>query len=429
MRASLIWSGCFGCAAALLLFLLAPTISARWLEDARTLPSLRLLALGLPPLALSSALGGYFAGVRRVHKSAAIQLIEQGTRVTVIICALQIFLPGGLEYACIGVVLGGMLAEAVSFLLLFGAFLRDRGRHFPAGQGRGVGGIGRRLCGIALPVAVSAYARSLLVTIEHLLIPICLRKSGVGRDASLAAYGTLQSMVLPILLFPLGLLSAVSGLLIPEMAELRARGDAGEIRGIACRVLKLALIFSIGTAGIMSCSAYSLGTVIYGSADAADYIRMLAPLVPVMYLDNTVDAMLKGLGEQVYSMRVNIADAAMSVALVAILLPRLGIAGYVIVLYVCEAFNATCSLGRLMQIVDLRVDVAGWVVRPLAAVVAATMILRVMGMHYPAVDALSLGLRLAASAGVYILLICLPLPRKGQVRVMARRQRKGDCRL
>ena len=406
MRAALGYSAAFGCAAAVLLFALAPTISAHWLEDTRTLPSLRLLALGLPPLALSSALGGYFAGVRRVHKSAAVQLCEQGTRVTVIICALQVFLPRGLEYACIGVVLGGMLAEFFSFLLLLIAFLRDRRRHFPArGERLPAGPIRRKLCGIALPVAVSAYARSLLVTVEHLLIPICLRKNGATRDASLAAYGTLQSMVLPILLFPSALLGSVSGLLIPEMAEYRARGDREQIGRVASRVMRLALIFSIGAAGVMSCNAYSLGTVIYDSTDAADYIRLIAPLVPVMYLDNTVDAMLKGLGEQVYSMRVNIIDASLSVALVALLLPRFGIAGYVIVLYICEAFNAVCSLYRLLGITDIAVDVRGWVARPLIAIVGATVITRLVGMRYPAGDALSLAMRLAVTAGVYLALV------------------------
>ena len=250
MRAALGYSAAFGCGAAVLLFSLSPVISAHWLEDVRTLPSLRLLALGLPPLALSSALGGYFAGVRRVHKSAAVQLCEQGTRVVVIICALQVFLPGGLEYACIGVVLGGMLAELISFCLLFGAFLWDRHRHFPARvDPLPAAPMRRKLCGIALPVAVSAYARSLLITVEHLLIPICLRKNGATRDASLAAYGTLQSMVLPILLFPLALLGSVSGLLIPEMAEYRARGEQAQIDHVASRVMRLALIFSIGAAG------------------------------------------------------------------------------------------------------------------------------------------------------------------------------------
>lgn len=413
MRASLGYSALFGFGAAILLFVLAPTISAYWLQDERTLPALRLLALGLPPLAMSSALGGYFAGVRRVYKSSAVQLCEQGTRVTVTICALQLVLPRGLGWACIGVVAGGMLAELLSFLLLLAAYLADRARHFPRTDARAGQGMMRRLCGIALPVAVSAYARSLLLTVEHLLIPVCLRKNGATRDASLAAYGTLTSMVMPILLFPSALLSSVSGLLIPEMAELKVQDRDAAIRRLAARVLRPALLFSIGAAGVMSCNAWALGNVIYSSPDAAHYIRLLAPLVPVMYLDNTVDAMLKGLGEQVYSMRVNIADATLSVILVALLLPRFGIAGYVIVLYVCEGFNAVCSLYRLLSITAVRVDLVGWIVRPLIAIVGATVAGRWLGTHIPAADAIGLALRLAVTAAAYLALLWLTeLPQK-----------------
>ncbi len=406
MRTCLGYSFCFGTAASLLLILLSPVISIRWLEDVRTLPALRLLGLSLLPIALSSALGGYFAGVRRVHKTAAVQMLEQGTRIVITVSALQVFLPRGLEYACIGVVLGGMAAEFISFLLIFFAYLRDRGRYFPDKCGTpAAGSVRKALFSIALPVAVSAYARSFLVTLEHLLIPICLRKNGAARDASLAAYGTLHSMVLPVLLFPSALLGSVSGLLIPEMAEYRANGDHAQIRRIASRVIRLTLIFSIGAAGVMSCHAYSLGLVIYDSADAAGYIRLLAPLVPLMYLDGTVDAMLKGLGEQVYSMNVNILDAALSVLLVLLLLPRQGIAGYVIVLYVCEGFNAVCSLYRLLGITAVDVRVMGWVGRPLLAVIGATVTARLLGMRYPAVSPLVLAFRLVVTAGVYALLV------------------------
>ena len=65
MRACLGSSLCFGTAASVLLILLAPFISARWLADMRTLPALRLLGFSLLPIALSSALGGYFSGLRR----------------------------------------------------------------------------------------------------------------------------------------------------------------------------------------------------------------------------------------------------------------------------------------------------------------------------------------------------------------------------
>ncbi len=408
MRCCLGYSTFFGTIASILMLLLAPMISECWLQDARTLPALRLLGLSLLPVSLSSAMGGYFAGVRRVWKSAAVQIFSQGARVVLTIYALQIFLPRGLEYACIGVVLGGTLAEFGSFLVLFAAYLRDRHQHSASAQKLPPAApVRRKLISIALPVAISTYARSFLLTVEHLLIPICLRKNGAGREASLAAYGTLHSMALPILLFPSALLGSVSGLLIPEMAEYRAARNHAQIRRVASRVLRLTLIFSVGTAGIMSCHSYSLGSVIYQSAEAAEYLRLLAPLVPIMYLDGTVDAMLKGLGEQVYSMNVNIIDALLSVVLVILLLPRYGVIGYVIVLYVCEVFNAVCSLYRLLSITAVDVDVLGWVILPLLSIVGATVGVRIFGMYYPAVDAFSLSLRIVFTAGMYLLIFAL----------------------
>ena len=48
---------------------------------------------------------------------------------------------------------------------------------------------------IALPLAVSAYARVGLSTLEHLLVPRKLRESGLSADVALAGYGTVTGMV------------------------------------------------------------------------------------------------------------------------------------------------------------------------------------------------------------------------------------------
>lgn len=425
MRCCIGYSLFFGGLASVLLFLLAPFISTHWFEDGRTLPALRLLACSLLPVALTAALGGYFTGVRRVWKNASVQIASQGLRVFLTVNALQIFLPAGLEYACIGVVLGGTLAEFISFFLLWLGYVGDRRRHAPGPKELPPAApIWRKLISIAVPVAISTYARSFLLTLEHLLIPICLRKNGAGREASLAAYGTLHSMVMPILLFPSALLGAVSGLLIPEMAEYRADGRQAQIRRIAARCLRLTLIFSIGTAGIMSCHAYSLGTVIYQSPDAAEYIRLLAPLVPVMYLDGTVDAILKGLGEQVYSMNVNILDALLSVVLVLVLLPKRGVMGYVAVLYVCELFNGVCSLYRMLRITGVEVKVAGWVGVPLAAVVVATTLIHSFGGDCPAEDPFSLALRILLTGAVYLGILALAEVMQSKLRCREKRERR-----
>jgi O-antigen/teichoic acid export membrane protein len=68
-----------------------------------------------------------------------------------------------------------------------------------------------------------------------------------------------------------------------------------------------------------------------------------------MYLDHVTDAMLKGVGEQVYSMWVNISDSLLSVFLIWILLPKMGISGYAVVIIVMEGYNFLLSFFRLKK--------------------------------------------------------------------------------
>ena len=90
-----------------------------------------------------------------------------------------------------------------------------------------------------------------------------------------------------------------TGLLVPEYAlSAEARKDERGISRISSRAISLAVFYSVGAAGFLWLFAGELGSFLYNSTDAGIFIRVLAPLVPVMYLDHTVDAMLKGLGEQ-----------------------------------------------------------------------------------------------------------------------------------
>ena len=91
-----------------------------------------------------------------------------------------------------------------------------------------------------------------------------------------------------------------------------------------------------------------------------------------MYLDSAVDAILKGLGEQVYSMRINIIDSLISVFLVLILLPEIGIYGYIIVIYITELFNASFSIIRLLNKTKIKPRVLKWIVKPILSIVLAT---------------------------------------------------------
>ena len=209
-----------------------------------------------------------------------------------------------------------------------------------------------------------------------MLIPWGLEKSGAGRDASLAAYGTVHSIVFPLALFPSAVSSSFAGLLVPEISESAASGDVERIERIIGKVLKTILIYSVGVAGIFACLANEFGAVMLTADNAVKYLILVAPLIPIMYLDTSVDSILKGLGHQFYCMVINIVDALLSVILVWVLLPRYGIMGYIVTVYFTEIINATLSITRLLCATRVRFRIFEWVGKPIITIILSTALTR-----------------------------------------------------
>lgn len=410
MKKSLLFAFCLSSASAILLFMLSEPIGSTLLKDRRTVSSLKILAASLVPIALSSSMSGYFTAMRKIYKNAALQVASQAIRIYACVMLLSSTVAKDLESACVAIVSATVISECICFAIEAILFYIERRR---ARSGSASASADRKLPSkllrITIPVALSAYMRSALVTVEHLLIPWGLERSGATRDISLAAYGTLHSVVFPLVLFPSAISSSFAGLLVPEISESDAAGDKARIERIISRVLKTVLIYSIGTAGILMCLSSELGQVLFPESDSASFILMIAPLVPVMYLDTSVDSILKGLGYQFYSMVVNIADALISVILVCLLLPRFGILGYVITVYFTELLNAALSITKLICVTKTPVRVFEWVAKPIIAAILSTallrFVLRALGIFAQARIEIFLHVLLCAAA--YFLLLVL----------------------
>ncbi|MBR4295633.1 MAG: oligosaccharide flippase family protein [Clostridia bacterium] len=359
------------------LFIFAEQIGDYILKDTRTIFSLRVLAATLPFISITAAFNGYFTAVRRVYKNTIYQISEQLIKMYFTVKMFELYIDRGIEYACIALVVSDAISEFSAFIISGTLYYFDRKKHIK-GKTTAVSDtlVTKKLCSIAIPVALSTYIRSGLLTIEHILIPRGLTKSGAAHSVALAAYGTLSSMVMPIIFFPTAILSSFASLLVPELAEAAVQKKKTLVQNIATRAFRYSLIFSFGISGILITFSGELGMLIYESTEVSRYISLLAPLVPVMYLDSVTDAMLKGLGQQVYSMNVNIFDALLSIILVIILLPNYGIFGYIITIYITELANAALSILRLISITDIRPRVFKWVFAPLISVLGSSAVSR-----------------------------------------------------
>ena len=365
----------FSLSAATALLVSADLIAEKMLSDARCALSIRILAVSLPFLSVSAVFDGYFNAKRCVKKTAASLILEQTVRMTAATVLIELFLPADIKYACAGVSAGITLSEAASFLYMLVCFLRC-GRADTADPSPPSKNQNRRMLAIAVPIAVSSYLRSGLSTLREILIPSGLKKYGGSYEKALASYGVVQGMTMPVLMFFAVFLGSFADLLMPEMARYYRQGHKVSIQRNAARALRVTLIFSMISAAMLTAFSREIGLMFYNSEEASAYIRVLAPLTVVMYLDNMVDSVLKGVNEQLANVRYNILDGALSLALICLLLPRFGIGGYLAVIFISEIFNLTLSLRRMLKVTGMRFCVKEWVLLPAASAALAALMSR-----------------------------------------------------
>ena len=341
------YSGICGCIAGFILFTFSDFISLRWIGETQTALPLRILSLSLPFVAMSSALGGYFTAVEKIPQYSSVQMVEQIFKICVTVYLLN--MDNGCVNPCVAIVLAVTAAEIFSFSLSY--FLKIR--TVPDKTDKKRFEI-KKLLRIAIPDAAGTCARSVLLTVEHLLIPRGLKKSGSNSEAALAAYGNIHALALPVLLYPSAILSSVSALLIPDIAKMKDLDKTEEINRTAEKSLIISFAFSIVCSVFFVLFAPFISKAVYKTSEAVKYLRILSPLVPVMYMDMVTDGILKGLDQQLYSMRYNIADSALCVALVYMILPKYSVKGYIFILYTSEILNFYFSFGRLIKICNIR---------------------------------------------------------------------------
>ena len=402
LRSGILYALTFGLGTTAVLFFGAPLFSKYVLFDGRTLNSIRILSLSLVPIALTATFTGYFTGIKRVQRNAICQVLSQGFRIVITVVAIIHLAPHGVEYACIALSLGATLSEIFFFIvLLIEVLLERRGKRRTAS----VVSEGRAVASVALPLALSAYVRSALLTIEHVLIPKRLRLRSDTASEALSAYGTLHGMALPMILYPMATLSSFSGLLVPEFAESTAAGEHGRVARIASEALNTTLTYAVAVATLIFMFSEELGYVVYDSHSAGYYVSMLAPVIPIMYLDHVTDSMLKGIGEQVYSMWVNITDSLLSVILVWFLIPAMGISGYALVIIIMEGYNFLLSVIRLRSRIKFRIRPLRALLFPvLFAATAAGVTKQLFGLSGAAASALPLVMKIVFSVCIFLAL-------------------------
>ncbi len=341
----------------------AGAIATHFIRDVRAVPALKILCFSLPFMGVSSCLRGYFIARRQTLSPSVAQLAEQAVRIGVILFLLYRFAPLGVGAAAAAVLLGDTLAEAAGCLYLGISYLFAR-QKAPKTQNR-LHSTVKRILHIALPISGSKYLTTALHTAENLLVPAGLAKYAASQSQGVALFGKLKGMAIPLLFFPASFLSAMSTLLIPEISAAMAAGHTERMQAAVRRAFGVTSILSVCIGGVFVVCAPQLGQLVYADGQVGDIIRILAPIVPFMYLESIADGMLKGLNQQVSSLKYNCIDMSIRIVLVLVLVPKTGMYGFLGIMVASNILTSTLNCRRLLKIAGVRLPWADWVLKPL----------------------------------------------------------------
>lgn len=406
-----------GCSAMILFFITAGFLVKNVLNNLVTEKVIYVISASLPFLSVSYALNGYFTAERKVFKSAILQIFDQVSKVIIMIIFMNKFLPGDLENACIALVLSDTVCEVIYCLITLVLYSIDKRRLTHSLKISEEKDTSKEIVKIAFPIAFTACIRSGLNALKQAVIPKSLAKSNMSYNEAMSEYGVVNGMAMPIISFMAVFIQPFSSLLLPQFSEYAAKKDRGKILHTIDKVFSTTICYAICIMGALWTFSKDIGSVLYNTESVGWYIKMLCPLVVFMYLDSTVDSMLRGLDKQIGVMLCNILDLAISISFIYFVVPVMGVKGYIASMFLSTVLNASISIAILIHTVHFDFKLLDWVILPLLCATVASVI------SSQVIPVSTTYLHLSINLGIYILvyILCYILVKRIREKIMVKR--------
>lgn len=315
----------------------AGIIAYRFLLEPRSADSLRIMAYVFPFCAVTSCINGYYYGLKRAAVPASTQLFEQIVRVLVVYLIASMTGQGDLSVTCEHAVIGIVLGEICSCIYnALSLFITKSPKKLillgpdPKSKVDGIRLIIKKILSLSVPLSTNRLLINVLHSIETVMIPTMLRRSGLSISEALSTYGILNGMSMPFIMFPTALINGLSVLLLPTVSEAQALNNDRLIGKTTSVSIKYSLIIGIISTGIFVIFGNDLGNAVFHSEEAGSYLRTLAWLCPLIYLTTTLGSIINGLGKAHITLINGVAGTLSKIILIIVLIPKMGITGTLI---------------------------------------------------------------------------------------------------
>ena len=311
----------------IVLILLAPFIANNLLKNIDTYLPIMGIAFTLPFISISSILKGYFYGKEQMMPYIISNIVEQIIRLLFIIYLIPKLMIYGINIAVLGVVLINIFSELSSIILLI-MFIPNKKiniSNFKMDKE-----IFKDVLNISLNATGSRFIGSISYFLEPIILTFILLKCGYTNNNITLEYGIITGYVFPLLLIPSFFTMAISTSLLPVVSSNYTRGRIS----YAKRKLHEAIIISVAVGLIFTIIFMLIPDIllkyIYNTSEGIKYIRIVAPLFLMHYVQGPLTSYMQAVNMAKEAMLGTLKGAIIKNILLIILSIFIGMWGFII---------------------------------------------------------------------------------------------------
>lgn len=280
----------------LMIFILfiAKYLSFNLLHEKRSYYAIMAISLVIPFASISGILRSYFFGRERMGPHVISHITEDIVRIIAMVIGVPFFMHKGVEYAVCFVILTNIISEVTSILILF--FFLPKNFSLTRSDIKPSKIYLRDCLSISIPTTATRLIGSICYFLEPIILTGILLYVGYPNSVIVREYGIISGYALPLILLPSFFSNAISQALLPVITKKYKMRDIAGVKRKIRQGIAYSLLIGIPLTIVLEMFPDKLLKLLYNTTSGVSYIRFLAPVCLLQYIQAPLASTLDALG-------------------------------------------------------------------------------------------------------------------------------------
>lgn len=301
----------------ILMVFLAPFIARTLLHEERCYILLLAMSFTFPIISISSIVKGYFYGKQNMVPNVVSNIIEQLIRGLLIYLFVPIILRKSEVLAAASLFLFSFIEELVSIFINL-LFLPKKIKIKKVDLKIDKYTI-KNILNISIPTVSSRIIGNIGYFFEPIILQNFLLLAGYSTNYILTEYGAYNAYTITILTVPSFFITAISSSLIPEVSKYYLSKNNILLKKRLKEALKFSFLIGIPYSLLLIFFGHKILNILYSTNLGLNYIKVLAPIFPLFYIENILMSFLQGVNKAHITMRITIVGVIVKILALIIL--------------------------------------------------------------------------------------------------------------